>query len=227
MGTTAALSVRRNFARPSAEHVESIAQAPTGWVVDANGRTGALDYRIRALTRAVKFCGVALTVKSRGRDNLAPYAAIEYARPGDVIVVATGDYQEASVAGDVMIGMMKNQGVAAFVTDGLVRDIEGLNGVGIPVCARGLCPNSPHKDGPGSIGLPISLGGMVVHSGDLVTGDENGIVVVARDAVEAVIAALPEVAAREKKMDRMVADGARLPTGIAELIRGKGVRLLD
>lgn len=227
MGNTAALSVRRNFARPSAEGVERIAHAPTGWIVDANGRTGAIDYRIRALTRATKFCGVALTVQSRGRDNLAPYAAIEYARPGDVIVVATCDYQEASVAGDVMIGMMKNQGVAAFVTDGLVRDIEGLNGTGIPVCARGLCPNSPHKDGPGSIGLPITIGGVVVNSGDVVTGDENGIVVVARDAIDAVIAALPDVAAKEKKMDRMVADGARLPMGIAEMIREKGVRLLD
>ena len=227
MANIASLSVRRNFARPSQESVERIAQAPTGWVADANGRTGALDYRIRSLTRAVKFCGVALTVQSRGRDNLAPYAAIDYARPGDVMVVATGDYHEAAVAGDVMIGMMKNQGVVAFVTDGLVRDIDGLNRVGIPVCARGLCPNSPHKDGPGSIGLPISVGGVVVQSGDVVTGDENGIVVVARDAVDAVLSALPDIAAKEEKMDRMVAEGARLPAGFAEMIRDKGVRLLD
>ena len=126
-------------------------------MVDANGRRGALDYRIRPLTNAKKFCGVALTVWTRARDNLAPYAAIQYAKPGDVMVIATDDYEQASVVGDVLVGMAKNQGVAAFVTDGMVRDIEGLNAVGIPVFARGLSPNSPYKDGPGTIGLPISL----------------------------------------------------------------------
>ncbi|HEY3584197.1 MAG TPA: RraA family protein [Casimicrobiaceae bacterium] len=227
MANAAALTVRRNFARPSPELVARLAGAPTGWVVDANGRTGALDYRIRPLTRTVKFCGVALTVHSRGRDNLAPYAAIEYARTGDVIVVATDDYQEASVAGDVMIGMMKTQGVAAFVTDGLVRDIDGLNAVGIPVCARGLSPNSPHKDGPGTIGLPITLGGVVVTPGDVVIGDQDGIVVVAREALEGVLASLVDVAEKEKKLDRMVASGAVLPPGLAEIIAQKGVRHLD
>jgi 4-hydroxy-4-methyl-2-oxoglutarate aldolase len=227
MATPAALTVRRNFARPAPDLVARLAGAPTGWVVDANGRTGALDYRIRPLTHAVRFCGVALTVHSRGRDNLAPYAAIEYARAGDVIVVATGDYQEASVAGDVMVGMMKTKGVTAFVTDGLVRDIDGLNAVGIPVCARGLSPNSPFKDGPGTIGQPITVGGVVVASGDVVIGDRDGIVVVAREALEAVLAALVEVAEKEEKMDRMVASGALLPPGLAEIIAQKGIRRLD
>jgi len=158
---------------------------------------------------------------------IAVFGALSEAEPGDVIVCANDAFTRTAVIGDLAAGMMRNKGVAAFVTDGLVRDIEGLNGVGIPVCARGLCPNSPHKDGPGSIGLPITIGGVVVDSGDVVTGDENGIVIVAREAIDAVIAALPEVAAKEKKMDRMIADGARLPMGIAEMIREKGVRLLD
>lgn len=227
MANEAALTVRRNFARPSPELVKRLAETSSGWVVDANERRGAIDYRIRPLTRAIKFCGVALTVQSRGRDNLAPYAAIEYARPGDVLMVTTGDYQEASVAGDIMIGMMKNQGVAAFVTDGLVRDIEGLNAVGIPVCARGLSPNSPYKDGPGSIGLPITLGGVTVNPGDVVVGDIDGIVVVAREALESVAVALADVKAKEAKMDRMVSEGARLPMGLADIIATKGVRFLD
>lgn len=227
MANPAALTVRRNFPRPAPELVERLSEAPTGWVVDANGRMGAIDYRIRALTRAKRFCGVALTVHSRPRDNLAPYAAIEHARPGDVVVVATGDYQEAGVAGDIMIGMMRNQGVVAFVTDGMVRDIEGLDAVGIPVCARGLSPNSPYKDGPGSIGLPITLGGRVVDAGDVILGDQDGIVVVAREALEAVVTALADVKAKEAKMDRMVSEGARLPMGLADIIAEKGVRYVD
>ena len=127
----------------------------------------------------MRFCGVALTVQSRPRDNLAPYAAIRYAKPGDVMLISTDCYEEASVAGDVLLGMAKNQGVCALVTDGLVRDIDGLNAVGIPVFARGLSPNSPHKDGPGKIGLPIYVGGVMVNSGDVVIGDKDGVVVVA------------------------------------------------
>lgn len=227
MASTPALTVRRNFPRAAADLVERLRESPTGWIVDANGRRGALDYRIRPLTSTVRFCGIALTVQTRARDNLAPYAAIQYAKPGDVLVVAADAYEEASVAGDLLLGMARNQGVCAFVTDGMVRDIDGLNAVGIPVFARGLSPNSPHKDGPGSVGLPVSLGGMSVHPGDVVIGDENGIVVVAREAVESVLAALDDVKAKEQMMDQLVAAGAKSPPGMEQLLAEKGVRYLD
>jgi 4-hydroxy-4-methyl-2-oxoglutarate aldolase len=227
MANPAALTVRRNFARPPEALVKRLGEAPTGWVVDANGRRGALDYRIRPLTAAKRFCGVALTVWSRARDNLAPYAAIQFARPGDVMVIATDAYAEASVVGDVLVGMAKNQGVSAFVADGMVRDIDGLNAVGIPVFARGLSPNSPSKDGPGTIGMPITLGGVAVNAGDVVVGDQDGVVVVAREALEGVVAALAEVKAKEDKMEKLVAGGARLPPGLEQVIAEKGIRFLD
>ncbi len=115
----------------------------------------------------------------------------------------------------MMLGMAKNQGVCALVTDGMVRDIEGLNAVGIPVFARGLSPNSPFKDGPGTIGLPISLGGVTVNSGDVVIGDQDGVVVVAREALESVLAALADVKTKEAKMDELVAKGATAAAGHA------------
>jgi 4-hydroxy-4-methyl-2-oxoglutarate aldolase len=222
-----ALTVRRNFARPPESLVRQLAAAPTGWVVDANGRRGALDWRMRPLTRAQRFCGVALTVWSRARDNLAPYAAIQFARPGDVMVIATDAYEEASVVGDILVGMAKNQGVSAFVTDGMVRDIDGLNAVGIPVFARGLSPNSPYKDGPGTIGLPISLGGVAVEAGDVMVGDQDGVVVVARANLERVVEALAEIRAKEEKMEKLVASGAKLPPGMEQMIAEKGVRFVD
>lgn len=222
-----ALMVRRNFPRPPETLVNRLREMPTGWVVDANGRRGAVDYRVRALTRAMRFCGVALTVQSRPRDNLAPYAAIQYAKPGDVMLVATDNYEEASVAGDVLLGMAKNQGVCALVTDGLVRDIDGLNAVGIPVFARGLSPNSPHKDGPGKIGTPIYVGGVMVNAGDVVIGDQDGVVVVAREALESVLNALADVKAKEAQMEELVAKGAKLPPGFEQLLAEKGVLYLD
>lgn len=227
MAATTALTVRRSFPRPPAHFIERLRAAPTGWVVDANGRTGALDYRVRPLTRAMKFCGVALTVATRPRDNLAPYAAIQYAQPGDVMVIATNAYEEASVIGDILVGMAKNQGIAAFVTDGMVRDIDGLNAVGIPVFARGLSPNSPFKDGPGSIGLPISMAGVSINSGDVILGDQDGVVVVARENLERVASGLAEIEAKEAKMEKLVAEGVRLPPGMDALIAEKGVQFVD
>jgi 4-hydroxy-4-methyl-2-oxoglutarate aldolase len=131
------------------------------------------------------------------------------------------------VVGDILVGMAKNQGVAALVTDGMVRDVDGLNAVGIPVFARGLSPNSPYKDGPGSIGLPISIGGVTVEAGDVVAGDQDGIVVVARAALASVVAALDEVRVKEHKMEQLVAQGAKLPPGMDKLISEKGVRYVD
>src|SRR5512140_2010663 len=119
--TAPILTVRRDFERPDPALLAAFREASTGWIVDANGRRGALDYRIRPVSKAVRFAGIALTVRNRARDNLAPYAAIAFAKPGDVLIVADG-YREASMAGDVLLGMARNAGIVALVTDGLVRD---------------------------------------------------------------------------------------------------------
>jgi 4-hydroxy-4-methyl-2-oxoglutarate aldolase len=221
------LTIRRNFPRPPAAQVEAFRTAPTGWVVDANGRRGALDHGIRPITTANRFAGVALTVWSRARDNLAPYAAIEFAKKGDVLIVATESYMEASVLGDVLIGMAKNKGIIACVTDGMVRDVAGLNAVGIPVFARGLTPNSPHKDGPGEIGTAINIGGVAVASGDLLVGDENGVVVVAQAQLPAVAAGLKTVAEKEAAMDAAVQRGDTAHKWLGPILAGDTVTYLD
>jgi 4-hydroxy-4-methyl-2-oxoglutarate aldolase len=123
--------------------------------------------------------------------------------------------------------MAKNKGVAALITDGMARDVDGLNAVGIPIFARGLSPNSPYKDGPGEIGLPIAIGGVTVNPGDLVVGDQDGIVVVAREALAAVADALADVKAKEAKMDELVRKGATSGPWLAQALEEKGVRYLD
>ncbi len=225
--SSAVLTIRRNFPRIPAATLERLRNASSGWIVDANGRRGALDWHIRPLTRATRFIGSALTVHSRARDNLAPYAALAHAQPGDVLVVATDSYDEASVVGDVLLGMARNAGIVALVTDGMVRDIEGLDAVGIPVFARGLTPNSPHKDGPGEIGLPITIGGAIVDAGDVVIGDQDGVVVVARSRLDEVVAELESVVSKEKMMDGWVRDGAKVPPWLEATLNAKGVRYID
>ena len=93
-----ALMVRRNFVRPADALVNQLRESPTGWVVDANGRRGALDYRVRPMTSAMRFCGVALTVQSRPRDNLAPYAAIRSRRSSSLFCSSVTNSNSAGIA---------------------------------------------------------------------------------------------------------------------------------
>ncbi len=227
MAGSAKLVIRADFERVSAETLDAFRDVPTGWVADAAGRRGALCHGIRQLAGAGRFVGTALTVQTRPADNLAPYAALKVARPGDVLMVATDDCESVAVIGDILLGMARNAGVVAAVTDGLVRDIEGIRKLGLPTFARGLTPNSPFKDGPGSIGLAISLGGMPVSPGDLVVGDEDGVVVVPRESAAAVATALTEVREKERRMDAAVAAGATAPEWLDAVFASDAVTRLD
>jgi 4-hydroxy-4-methyl-2-oxoglutarate aldolase len=222
-----ALTIRRQFPRPSGELLAAFKEAPTGNIADAQNRWGALHYSIKPLTRAQSFVGTALTVWAGPRDNLTPWAALDVAKPGDVLVIATGDYTGASVVGDLMAGMAKNAGIVAIVTDGLVRDIDGLDAVGIPVFARGLTPNSPWKNGPGEIGTRIAIGGRDVTSGDIVVGDRDGIVTVPLETAGAVVKSLQKVRAKESAADAAVRSGAKRPDWLDAALAEKGVVYLD
>jgi 4-hydroxy-4-methyl-2-oxoglutarate aldolase len=222
-----ALTIKRNFTRAAQKFVKQFMNLPIGNVCDAQERVGALDYRIKPVSEMSQFCGTALTVDSGPRDNLAAWAALEIAKPGDVILITTGGHLASSVAGDLYVGMAKNAGVAGIVTDGVVRDLTGINDVGIPVFARGICANSPWKNGPGRVGLPIVIGGVNVNAGDVVAGDQDGVVIVARQNAAAVADGLKAVLAKEKKMEANVKAGMTVPGWLEEAYKIKGVRYLD
>jgi 4-hydroxy-4-methyl-2-oxoglutarate aldolase len=217
----------RSFERPDPDLIERFRGVPTGFLVDALGRSGALDYRIAPVWNSNSFVGSALTVQTSARDNLAPYAALKWAKPGDVLIVETGDFDRAAVMGDIIIAMARNCGIVAVVTDGLVRDVEGIEAVGLPVYARGLTPNSPFKNGPGTIGFPVTVGGVVIEPGDLVLGDRNGVVVAPRARMEQALAGLKAVTAKEADMDRAVQDGLKLPGWLDQALADKGVEYVD
>ena len=223
----AALTIKRNFLRAAQELVQKFCNLPTGNVCDAQGRVGAVDYRIKPVGRASQFCGSALTVDAGPRDNLAAWAALDIAKPGDVILIATGGHLTTSVVGDLYVGMAKNAGVIAIVTDGVVRDLPGIEAVGIPVFAKGICPNSPWKTGPGSVGLPITIGGVGVNAGDIVVGDQDGVVIVAGQQAAAAAEGLKAVLEKEKNMEAAVKAGQKTPAWLREAYKTKGVVYLD
>ena len=221
------LTIRRNFPRPSAAEVAALSNAPTVFVADALGGQGALDAAIKPIGGAGSFCGVAVPCDAGPADNLAAFAAIAIAERGDVVVCATGGYRATAVAGDLILGMMKNRGVAAFVTDGCVRDVAGIRAVGLPCYAAGVTPNSPARNGPGTVGQAIIVGGVAVGAGDVVVGDEDGVVVVPLSRVGETIARLADVRAAEAALDAKVKAGLDLPPWLAALQASGRIREAD
>lgn len=225
------LTVNRRIARPDAKLVARLKGAQTGHVVDALGGSGALPASIKPVDGAtpamIQLCGPALTCACAPGDHLALVAALVEAKPGDVIVIATEGYLGTAVVGDLMIGIARNRGLEGIVTDGAVRDVEGIIEVGRPVFCAGISPNSPSKTGLGTVGLPVTLGGVSIASGDVLIGDRNGVVVVPQARLAEVLEALERVRALEATAMQAVADGLTFPDRWTSLLRPDRIRYID
>lgn len=209
---------RCDVVRPQAAQLEALRGTPIGFIVDALGGAGALDYRIKpAIAAQAAFCGVALTCDAGPADNLAVLHALQAVEPGDVVVAATAGHTGCAVIGDLVLGMAKNCGAVGFVTDGCVRDLPGIERLGLPCYCVGVTPNSPHRSGPGTVGFPITIAGSAVASGDVIIADQDGVVVVPQARLDEVIARLPAIRKAEAEMDQKVCDGLRLPSFLQDV----------
>lgn len=213
------LKIRRNFPRPSDELIAAFAGVPTGNVVDTMGGLGCLDCRIKPLVQSNQvMVGTAVTCYTGPSDNLALFGALHAARRGDVLVAAADAFTATAIAGDLLLGMARNRGVAGFVTDGSVRDLVGVLAVGLPVYCAGLTANSAARNGPGTVGLPIALGGVAVESGDIVVADRDGVVIVPLRQAQAVLAKLADVRAAEASLEAKVKAGLEIPDFLSAII---------
>ena len=221
-----ALTIHRGHRRPDPAVVARFRGAQTSHLVDAMQGRGALDWRIKPLDPASAFAGPALTAYAYPADIVAMFGAIAEAAPGDVIVLGCDAFTGTAVIGDQAAGMMRNKGISAFVTDGLARDRAGILATGLPVYCMGIQPNSPALNGPGTVGAPVTLGGVHVRPGDVVVGDADGVVVVPADRLTEVLAALDQVRAAEAELERQVkagmtlTDGARALVAAARIVQG-------
>lgn len=223
----AAIVINRRILRPSGDLIEQLRNTPSTNIVHAMNSAGALDYRIKPVGTHAQFIGTALTIHAGPRDNLAVWAALEVALPGDVLVIATGEHVAHAVIGDNLVTMAKNCGCIAILTDGVVCDVCGIEATGVPVFARGLSPNSCWKNGPGEVGLRVALGGVSIGSGDVLVGDFDGVAVIPAPELQAVISEMPRIRAREADMEKRVAAGARHPAWLDETFATRGIRYLD
>ncbi|MGV3569552.1 MAG: RraA family protein [Ramlibacter sp.] len=173
----------------SRQLVEAFAGLPVANISDCMTRMTAAGPRLRPLHGGGGLCGPALTVKTRPGDNLMVHKAMAMAEPGDVIVVDGGGDLTNALIGELMTTYARTRGIAGFVIDGAVRDLDVIAGGDLPVYAAGVTHRGPYKDGPGEINVPIAIDGMVIHPGDLVVGDADGVLCVPFDGAEEVLAA--------------------------------------
>lgn len=211
------------FGRPSKELVEKFRTIPTAIVSDNMHRIFAGGTGLRPFHGDAVLCGSALTVRTRPGDNLMVHKALDIARPGDVIVVdASGDLTNA-IIGEIMLNYAITRGVAGFVIDGAVRDSGAIAKSGLPVYARGVTHRGPYKDGPGEVGVPVTVGGMVVSSGDIVLGDEDGVLAVPQSHAEEILALAVAQQAHETGILASIADGTVDRTWVDQTLRAKGL----
>ena len=226
MPNNPSVTIHQTIARPADDIVKKFL-VPTGYIADVQGRRGALDGGIKPLFDFSAFAGPAVTVKTVPDDNLAVFAAMGAVQAGDVLVIATDNWTGSAVLGDLVAAMFKNIGIAGVVTDGAVRDLSGISQVGLPVYARGLSANSSQKNGPGTIGAPISIGGAIVHSGDIIVGDRDGIAVLSREKIPAALEGINAVRKREHAIEERIAAGMTMPDWVKEFLAGDRVKIIE
>jgi regulator of RNase E activity RraA len=171
--------------------VKALSHFPTPAISDQMNRLYTLASGIRPMTSSCTLSGSVCTVKVFPGDNLMVHKALDVARPGDVVMVDASASTMTAVIGDLVSTKARHRGIAGFIVDGLVRDLPGIEALGdFPVFARGITPIGPLHRGPGEVNGAVSVGGIVVHAGDVVVADVNGVVVLPRDDVDDILGRL-------------------------------------
>ena len=194
------------ISRPEKTLIDQFKDLPVAVVADEMNRLGCMDSRIKTLNgRSV--VGAAITVRTRSGDNLLLHRALDMAEPGDVIVVdAQGELSNA-IAGENMMMWAERRGIAGVIVDGAMRDLDAIRKMRLSVFAAGIQPKGPHKNGPGEINVPVSCGGIVVYPGQIIVGDDDGVVAVHPSDAPEVLKRAQARHAKESRTRQAIIDG--------------------
>ncbi len=194
----------KDFKRPDSALIERFRDIPVANIDDNMERMAAVDAAIKPVRYKGQLLGTAFTVRVPQGDNLMFHAAMDLAKPGDVIVIDAGGCTGRAIFGELMATYCKVRGVRGIICDGAIRDFGGLAAlVDFHVYARGTSPNGPYKNGPGEINVPVVIGGKLVHPGDIVVGDDDGVLFINPEEA----AALAEASAAVEKKEAGIMKG--------------------
>ena len=221
--------VVRNVVRLDASVLAGLAELGVSTVHEADHRRGALDPAIRPIQSGARIAGPAVTVSCAPGDNLMVHAAVETCRPGDILIVTTTSPSTDGMIGELLATSLRAHGVIGIVTAAGIRDVAELRAMEFPVWARAINPHGTVKASPGSVNVPVVCGGQIVHPGDAIMADDDGVVVVPRARCPEVLKAGRErVANEETKRAKLAAGELGVDMyGLRPLLADLGVTYVD
>ncbi|WP_104180383.1 RraA family protein [Arthrobacter sp. B0490] len=196
------IAVHPQWPRPAQDLVRDLAAYPAALIGDVRNRMDMMSADIRCLTPGIRLGGAIFPVQVWEGDNLAIHRGLDEAQPGDVLVISGNGVTNRSVFGGILAEICLSKGIRGVIIDGAVRDVEEMNDMGIAVFARAVVPAGPSKNGPGTVGKPVACGNVVCNPGDVVVGDNDGIVVVAQSEIAETLHKLPA----QEEIERNIRD---------------------
>jgi len=199
--------VRKNIERPDPQIVEAFRKLASATIHEASGRKGYISCRIKPVAKGMKICGPAFTVECPAGDNMMLHKALERAKPGDVIVATVAGAEDYGYWGDLMAVSAVGRKLGGLCIEGCVRDSEEIVKEGFPIFSTGLCIRGTGKGTLGLINYPIFFGGQRIEPGDIIVGDDDGLVVVALKECKDVLQKTKERVAAEEEKAKVLSTG--------------------
>jgi 4-hydroxy-4-methyl-2-oxoglutarate aldolase len=197
----------KNVPRPDLSLLQRLGQFGVATLHEAQGRTGLLAPYLRPIFPGAKASGSALTVLAHPGDNTMLHVAAEICRPGDVIVIALSSENSDGMLGDLLATSFRARGAVGVIIDAGCRDVAEMTKMRFPVWSKAVSAKGTVKATLGSVNVPVVCAGNVVHPGDAIVADDDGVVTLPRLEVEAVLEAAQQREEREAKVRARLAAG--------------------
>ena len=200
-------TIVRRIQRVDAELICTLGELGVATVHEAQGRTGLMRPYMRPIYPSARAAGSAITVSSQPGDNLMIHAAMELCQPGDILVVATTSDSIDGMFGELLAVSARAHGVVGLIIDAGIRDVADLTTMNFPAWSKAISAQGTLKNGPGSVNVPIVCAGALVHAGDIIVADADGVVIVPRQAAAETVRLGTERVAKEQKTRERLRNG--------------------
>lgn len=222
-------TVVRNIQRADASVIATLGEHGVATVHEAQGRTGLMRPYMRPIYATAKAAGSAVTVSCAPGDNIMIHAALEFVKPGDILVVTVTSDSTDGMFGDLLGVSCQRHGVVGLVIEAGVRDVTDLTAMNFPIWSRAISAQGTVKATPGHVNVPIVCAGAIVNPGDVIVADMDGVVVVPRtEAVEVARLSGERIAKELKSRERLRSGELGVNMyGLKAKLQELGVRYVD